>query len=123
MPRFALLEHHWDGIHWDLLLEAGAALRTWAIDAAIVPGVALPARALGDHRRIYLDYEGAVSGDRGWVRRVDGGLYEARVWTPERVVITLAGTQLVGMAELRRGGMGAAAEPDRGWTFRLGNLD
>ena len=39
MPRFVLLEHHWDGVHWDLMLDVGAVLRTWAIDAPIVPGV------------------------------------------------------------------------------------
>jgi len=57
MPRFALLEYHWDGVHWDLLLDVGEALRTWAIDTPIVAGVTLPVRALGDHRRVYLDYE------------------------------------------------------------------
>ena len=122
MPRFALLEHHWDGVHWDLLLEVGEVLRTWAIDAPIVEGVTLPARALGDHRRVYLDYEGAIAGDRGWVRRVDQGVYEARTWTAEWVRVELSGAQLVGLAELRRVGTGPVG-PTRAWTFRLGNLD
>jgi hypothetical protein len=122
MPRFALLEHHWNGVHWDLLLETGEVLRTWAIDAPVVAGVTLPARALGDHRRIYLEYEGAIGGDRGWVRRIDTGSYESRVWTPELVRVVLRGTQLVGVAELRRIGTGPA-EVAGAWTFRLGNLD
>jgi hypothetical protein len=124
MSRFALLEHHWNGIHWDLMLEAGAVLRTWAIDAPIVPGAVLPARALGDHRLIYLDYEGPVSGDRGWVRRVDSGVYESRVWTPELVRVVLSGAQLVGAAELALRSVGAGAgDPALAWTFRLGNFD
>jgi hypothetical protein len=124
MPRFALLEHHWDGVHWDLLLDVGDTLRTWAIDVPIVPGRVLPARALGDHRRVYLDYEGAISGDRGWVRRVDQGGYEPRIWTPERVRVVFSGVQLVGMAELRRVGEEAVpAGSTLGWTFLLGNLD
>lgn len=122
MPRFALLEHHWDGLHWDLLLDAGEALRTWAIDAPIVPDRTLPARALGDHRRVYLEYEGAIDGDRGWVRRVDQGVYEPLVWTPERVRVVLSGAQLVGLAELRSVGE-CASGPTLAWTFRLGNFD
>jgi hypothetical protein len=132
MPRFVLLEHHWNGVHWDLMLDAGDALRTWAIDAPIVRGVALPARALGDHRRAYLDYEGPVSGDRGWVRRVDSGVYEPRLWTAERVEAELSGAQLVGRVELCRVGAGlpesgpaveSGPESARAWTFRLGNFD
>jgi hypothetical protein len=122
MPRFALLEHHWNGVHWDFLLEAGEALRTWAIDALIVPDQTLPARALGDHRPIYLDYEGPIGGDRGWVRRIDRGVYEPLVWTPERVRVVLSGAQLVGAAELRRVGTRESG-PTLAWTFRLGNLD
>jgi hypothetical protein len=130
MPRFVLLEHHWNGVHWDLMLEAGDALRTWAIDAPIVPGVALPARALGDHRRLYLDYEGPVSGNRGWVRRVDSGVYEPQCWTADRVEAVFTGDQLVGRVELSRIGAGdpepepaPGGESARAWTFRLGNLD
>jgi hypothetical protein len=124
--RFVLLEHHWNGVHWDLMLDVGAVLRTWAIDAPIVPGVNLPARSLLDHRRFYLDYEGAISGDRGWVRRVDSGLYEPRVWTPEWIQVVLSGAQLVGFVELRRvGARGSDLGPEsaRAWAFRLGNLD
>ena len=82
MPRFVLLEHHWNGVHWDLMLEAGDVLRTWAIDAPIVSDVELPARALVDHRPHYLEYEGEVSGGKGFVRRLDRGDYEPLVWTP-----------------------------------------
>ena len=47
MPRFVLLEHVWNGVHWDFMLEAGEVLRTWAIDAPVIAGRDLPARALG----------------------------------------------------------------------------
>ena len=96
MPRFVLLEHHWNGVHWDFMLEAGEVLRTWAIDAPIVSGRDLPARALGDHRKIYLDYEGEVSGDRGTVRRVDAGTFRALIWPKDHVRVEVAGSQLVG---------------------------
>ncbi len=125
MRRFVLLEHRWNGVHWDLMLETGEAgsLRTWAIDAAVVPGKALPARALDDHRAAYLDHEGEVSGGRGTVRRVDRGEYEPIVWTPDLVRVRLAGGQLVGLAELRRVGSTSGPGTIPAWTFRLGNFD
>ncbi len=47
MPRFVLLEHAWNGVHWDFMLEAGESLRTWAIDAPIVAGRTLGPRIAG----------------------------------------------------------------------------
>lgn len=123
MPRFVLLEHRWNGVHWDLMFEVGDVLRTWAIDAPIVPGADLPARALGDHRRVYLEYEGEISGNRGTVRRVDQGRYTPEIWDEDQVRVLLEGTQLVGAAELRRIGSGTAETPSLTWSFRLGKRD
>ena len=124
MDRFVVLEHDWGGLHWDLMLERGEALRTWAIDAPIVAGVELPARALADHRRLYLEYEGPISGARGTVRRLDRGSYDVLQWTPDRVVVRLSGVQLVGDVELRRLSSREGTPPLTGeWTFRLGNFD
>ena len=124
MDRFVVLEHVWGEVHWDFMLERGEVLRTWAIDAPIVAGVELPARALADHRRLYLDYEGPISGDRGTVRRVEEGRYEALHWAPDRVVVRLSGVQLVGDVELRRFSSREGASPlSWSWTFRLGNFD
>jgi hypothetical protein len=102
MPRFAVLEHTWNGIHWDFLLERGEVLRTWAIDAEIIANAELPARSLPDHRRIYLDYEGPISGDRGNVRRIASGTYHLIEWTDNRVVVSLIGDQLNGELALSR---------------------
>ena len=121
MRRFVLLEHTWNGVHWDFMLEADEALRTWAIDAPIVSGRDLPARALADHRKMYLDYEGKISGDRGHVRRVDAGTFRALVWLKDHVRVELNGSQLVGGADLRR--MGAVSGAKESWVFRAGNLD
>jgi hypothetical protein len=121
MPRFVLLEHHWDGIHWDFMLEDGEGLRTWAIDTPVVAGQDLPARALPNHRRIYLDYEGNLSGDRGSVWRIDEGTYCTRLWSADRVRVILEGAQLVGEAELRQ--VGEKSDGASSWVFRLGNLD
>ena len=118
--RFAILEHHHQGVHWDLLIEEteGGLLRTWALEQAPDHPGAIVARELPAHRRIYLDYAGPISGNRGWVRSWDRGLALVRVWTGTEVVIELTGSQLVGLAELTREG----DAPDRVWRFRLGKL-
>ena len=86
--RFVIL-HHIVGTsfkrdrndHYDWMFETSpdpdAGLRTFATSrlpttsGESVDGVWLP-----DHRRMYLDYEGPISGDRGRVIRVMAGEYE-----------------------------------------------
>src|SRR4051812_1567314 len=102
--RFVVLEHSWNGVHWDLMLEAGRGLRTWAIDEPIRAGVELSARQLADHRLAYLAYEGPVSGQRGHVRRVAEGTFRRRECGPDRVRVELTGRQLVGEVDLYRCG-------------------
>lgn len=123
MARFVILEHTWNGTHWDFMLEYGGVLRTWAIDAPIVPHADLPARALSDHRLAYLDYEGEVSGGRGTVRRIASGEYVHRVWSEGHVLVELRGTQLAGTAELRSADVGEMETPFFSWTVRFGNFD
>jgi len=120
MPRFALLEHRRDVVHWDLMLERGPTLRTWALDALPADGCEQPARALPDHRLIYLDFEGEISGGRGSVRRVDGGEYVAEEWGDDLIRVRLGGAQLVGGLELRRpAGVPGETETSRPWTLRM----
>jgi hypothetical protein len=123
MPRFVILEHTWNGVHWDLMLESGGRLRTWAIDAPIAFEVDLPARDLADHRMAYLDYEGPVSRNRGSVRRVDAGEYNVLTWEPDLIRVHLQGTQLVGKVALRRVGTADGGTPAPAWLFRLGKAD
>lgn len=82
MRRFILLEHTGApddpaGRHFDLLLEAGDACRTWRLPQVPVPGgPAVSAVELAPHRLAWLDHEaGEVSGGRGFARRVEAGTY------------------------------------------------
>lgn len=108
--RFVILEHDHPFLHWDLMLEAGDALRTWRLlEEPKIPGISenpgdlvIAAEALADHRLAYLDYEGPVSGDRGVVKRWDGGEYELIDEDESRIRIALSGERIRGNAELRR---------------------
>ena len=122
MPRFVLLEHRFDGVHRDFMLETDGVLKTWAIDGAIVPDQTIPARQLADHRLVYLDYEGPISGNRGEVRREDRGSYEIIAWEDDRVVVRVSGDQLSGEVSLWRVGAGGGGGSSR-WEFRVGKAD
>ena len=106
MPRFVLLEHDHPHLHWDLMLEAGAVLRTWRLAGVPRPGTPVAALASFDHRLAYLDYEGPVSGDRGRVRRVDAGTFAWEDDRDGRVVLRMEGGQFRGRAVLERGETG-----------------
>jgi len=43
------------------------------------------AKRLPDHRAAYLEYEGAISGDRGQVDQVASGSYEVIGWSEDRI--------------------------------------
>jgi hypothetical protein len=76
------------------MLECDGVLRTWSLeelprwwqvfanrkygilDISFAAWNFVRAYPLGDHRIAYLDYEGPVSGDRGYVRRLDAGKVE-----------------------------------------------
>src|SRR6476620_1293766 len=93
MPRFVVLWHQTPpgyprGSHFDLMLEQGDVLLTWALDHLPKPGENVIAQRLPDHRLTYLDFEGDVQGDRGTVSRVDVGEYE---WLPETATLLIAG--------------------------------
>jgi len=121
MPRFVVLYHECPldrprPSHWDLMLEASGALRTWALDHAPEEptghATEQNAEQLPDHRLAYLDYEGPVSGDRGHVTRWDAGEFRWLVDEPEKVIAELTGNHLRGIATLIRD----ADDPQR-WRF------
>jgi hypothetical protein len=77
MPRrFVILEHDHPFLHWDLLLAEECSARTWRLLRKPCLGEPIAAEPLPDHRLMYLDYEGVVSGDRGSVKRFLAGTYQ-----------------------------------------------
>jgi hypothetical protein len=113
MPRFVVLEHDSpDGRHWDFMLEAAAALATWALRVPPDSPGSIVADRLADHRLAYLDYEGPVSGERGSVTRWDRGDYVEVLQTDRRRVVLLAGEKLKGTAALTQ-----SPEDANRWQF------
>jgi hypothetical protein len=102
VPRFAILSHDHPHIHWDLLLEEGNVLRAFRLEGPPAPGRTFEAERINDHRLIYLEYEGPISGDRGEVRQWDAGQFEWSVDATERMVVSLVGRNFQGELELTR---------------------
>lgn len=116
MPRYVILEHDHPQLHWDFMLEAGDVLRTWRLGAQPQPGQLVAALALGNHRAVYLDYEGQVSGNRGRVQRWDAGTFSWLRDDSGSVEVLLRGRRLHGRAVLTR------IQGDE-WSFKLGDTD
>ncbi|MCR4412579.1 MAG: hypothetical protein NUV77_09170 [Thermoguttaceae bacterium] len=115
MARFVILRHESPrGLHWDLMIQTGPALSTWALTEEPVSGRAIDAEALADHRLAYLDYEGPIAGGRGTVARWDRGDCDIECQDETHVVVELRGTKLSGRATLAR-----CPEPCARWTFRF----
>ncbi len=104
--RFVILTHDHPFPHWDLMLDFGESLRTWRLLAEPALGTDVPAEALTDHRRAYLDYEGSVSGGRGTVRRWDAGEFEVESDGDEGFRLRLTCLRLPGIASLHTGPAG-----------------
>lgn len=109
MPRFTILAHDHPTAHWDLFLEAGPVLRSWRLLAPLQPGIPVPAERIGDHRLLYLDYEGPVSDGRGNVTRIDAGSFEWLSDSTGELLVILSGARYVGRLRLRQGGEGSTA--------------
>ena len=113
MPRFVVLRHESPrGLHWDFMLEMGTALATWSLPEPPDATAAMLAEALPDHRLVYLDYEGPVSGGRGSVTRWDRGTYVLGRRSDTELVVTLDGAKLAGTAALEQ----LPDDPNR-WRF------
>jgi hypothetical protein len=96
LVRYAILRHEGiDPPHFDLLFEAapGSMLAAWRSDTwpIVAP---TPLVRLADHRPRYLDYEGAISGNRGHVRRVESGTCTIENSQQQWTILLLAGQRL-----------------------------
>lgn len=91
--RFAILTHDHPFFHWDLLLEVGAVAWTWRLLDEPGPNQEIRSERIGDHRLLYLDYEGPVSGDRGRVALWDAGTYRVTNESESELTVALFGAR------------------------------
>ena len=114
MPDFVLLEHDHPSLHYDFMLEWDGVLRTWRIDRIPSEPASIHVDSLPDHRLIYLDYEGPVSGSRGTVSQIDRGEYHILSESHTSLKIRLRGRQIQGTAILNSL---TCAGSQTGWDF------
>jgi hypothetical protein len=116
MPRYVILLHELPAgqklarggtTHWDLMLEWGTVLRTWALSCEPALGLTCDAQQLADHRLAYLEYEGPVSGNRGHVTRWDAGEYEIESQADHALALILHGPRLPSRLSLAEKGDGS----------------
>lgn len=113
MSRYVILRHDApQGLHWDFMIETGELLRTWSLPRPPESGVDMLGRSLPDHRPMYLDYEGPISGGRGSVSRWDRGAYEILHESDTELTVQLTGEKLTGRATLEQ-----SAADRRQWHF------
>jgi hypothetical protein len=122
MPRFVVLKHAWNGVHFDLMLEHCGILRTWALPEPPGEGRTIAAKALPDHRTAYLDYEGPISQGRGSVSRIERGRFHVIAWADDRIEVEIHGDQWNGRLALWRAETGDAERADE-WLVRFGKRD
>jgi DNA ligase D-like protein (predicted 3'-phosphoesterase) len=106
---FVVQEHHATAHHFDLRLEVGGVMRSWAVPKgpSMDPAVKRLAIEVADHSLGYNDFEGSIDGGRVIVW--DRGSYEqgGRVPWPEALerghaVFVLHGEKLAGGFALQR---------------------
>lgn len=113
--RFTILLHELpDGsFHWDFLLEISdnEKLATWAC-VSQPGGKSFSGCKIFNHRPVYLDYEGEISGNRGTVTQYDTGTYAPALSNADiesrRFEIELRGEKLQGRYQ---------AKAEDTWTF------
>lgn len=79
------------------MLETEGVLRTWRLSEPPTPDHPVEAEPIGDHRLMYLDYEGEVSGGRGKVKRIDSGKLVWNQSSPNQISVSISGGQYSGV--------------------------
>jgi bifunctional non-homologous end joining protein LigD len=98
---FVIQQHHARRLHWDLRLERGGVLVSWAVPRGIPRDPARNHLAVHteDHPLEYLDFHGEIPGGEygaGKMTIFDRGTYETEKWRDKEVIVVFHGTRVTG---------------------------
>ncbi len=101
LGRFVIQEHHATRLHWDLRLEHGGVLASWAIPNGIPmhPSENRLAVRTEDHPLEYLEFHGEIPKGQygaGTMKIWDRGTFEVHKWEDRKVEVTFHGERLSG---------------------------
>ena len=119
---FVVQEHHARRLHYDLRLENGGVLKSWAVPKGIPQssGDRRLAVQTEDHPYEYAGFEGTIPKGQygaGTVRIWDKGTFEPKLWEDDKIEFTLNGRMLKGryiLVRLKR------AKEDNAWLLLKG---
>ena len=113
--RFVIQEHHARSLHWDLRLERGGVLASWALPKGLPDSPERNHLAVRteDHPMEYATFEGEIPRGEygaGQMRIWDTGHYDVDLWTDREVKFALHGTRV-------EGGFVLFQTKDRNWMI------
>lgn len=120
-PIFVIQEHHARQLHYDLRLENGGVLKSWAVPKGMPQSTDERRLAVEteDHPYEYASFEGEIPKGQygaGTVKIWDKGHYEPKLWENDKIEFTLNGERLKGryiLVRLKRAG-------DKDWLLLKG---
>jgi bifunctional non-homologous end joining protein LigD len=120
--RFVVQEHHATRLHWDLRLEHGGVLASWAIPNGIPPDPADNRLAVHteDHPLEYLDFSGDIpKGEYGGgsMRIWDQGTFDTHEFNDKKVEVTFHGERLSGRYGLFPIGRQGDSDAEKDWMI------
>ena len=118
---FVIQEHHARRLHYDLRLENGGVLKSWAVPKGMPESTSQRRLAVEteDHPLEYANFEGTIPEGEygaGTVKIWDKGSFETKLWENDKIEFTLNGQRLKGryiLVRLKRAG-------DKDWLLLKG---
>jgi bifunctional non-homologous end joining protein LigD len=119
MPIFVIHEHNATHLHWDLRLEIGGMLKSWALpkQPPRTKGMKRLAIQVEDHLRSYANFQGEIKEGygKGTVVIWDQGKFHLIEQTPKKLEFELQGTKLRGRYVLIK--TDYPEHPEKSWLF------
>lgn len=120
---FVIQEHHARRLHWDVRLERGGVLVSWAVPKGLPaePGTIRLAVHTEDHPMEYATFEGDIpKGEYGGGKMIiwDRGRYETVKWSDREVSVVLHGQRVEGTYVFFRSGRPGGSGNDKDWMVR-----